>query len=275
VRLDDVDVLRHFLARHGLSADKGLGQHFLVSGSIAAAIGERLSDCRGLLEIGPGPGILTGPLSEDVESLIALELDPRMGPLLAESAPKAEIVFGDALTYPLTELLARLPEPRGLVSNLPYYITGPLLDRVSGVRDHIQVAVLMMQREVADKIAAPAGNGARGAVSVHLQACFDIRSVIKAPATAFLPPPKVDSMVLELKPRSLPVSEANFATFLEIVRAGFVHPRKTLANNLAAFGRDRVQAALAALGLPLTVRPHQLGEADWVKLQGLLYDRIL
>jgi len=266
VRLDDPGRLRSFLGRHGLSADKALGQHFLVSAQVAASIAGRLSACRGLLEIGPGPGILTGPLSDTAEQMVALEIDPRMGPLLAESAPKADIVFGDALSYPLCDLLERLPEPRGLVSNLPYYITGPLLDRISEARRHFAIAVLMMQQEVADKIAAPAGNGARGAVSVHLQSCFEIEHVIKAPASAFLPPPKVDSAVLAFTPRISLVTAERETMFVKFVRAGFVQPRKTLANNLASWGREKVEGALGVLGLPLLVRPHQLKEEDWIAL---------
>ena len=123
--LADPSSLKAFLSRHGLWADKGLGQHFLVSKKVVGAIAQSLNDCAGILEIGPGPGVLTSVLSERAAKMLAIELDKRMISVLTESAPRAEIIEADALKADLSAMLKQLPEPRGLVSNLPYYITGP------------------------------------------------------------------------------------------------------------------------------------------------------
>lgn len=267
MNLADSQDLRSFLARHGLSARKGLGQHFLCSASVVDQIVGCLEGYRSAFEIGPGPGVLTSALAARLESVLALEIDPSLSSALAESAPSARVVFGDALRSDLHSLLESLPEPRGLVSNLPYYITGPLLNRIATAREHFGKAVLMMQKEVAERVVAKPGDAARGSLSVYLQAVFDIRKVAVVPASAFVPPPKVDSMVLEFLPALGPVDSEEF---FEFVREGFSQPRKTLANNLARFGKAEVFAALEVGGLSKSVRPHELGLEDWRELYGRL-----
>jgi 16S rRNA (adenine1518-N6/adenine1519-N6)-dimethyltransferase len=208
-----------------------------------------------VLEVGPGPGVLTGPLSEKY-AVQALEVDRRWEPVLAEVAPGAQVHWGDALGLTWADLMPS--EPWAIVSNMPYQITGPLLERVEAARDRIAVAVLMMQREVAEKILAPASSAERGAVSVNLQAQFAIRKLVQVPAGAFVPPPKVDSTVLVLVPRTDPWP----TEWRALVRQGFGMPRKTLVNNLGAW----VAPMLADLGLSPTVRPHQVTEEQWRNL---------
>lgn len=237
MNLSDARVLRDFLSRHGLTARKGLGQHFLCSSRVVDAICNAVIDCKGILEIGPGPGVLTSRLSEQA-TLSALELDPTMIVALAESAPKATVIQGDVLKTDLAPLLAALPEPRAIVSNIPYYITGPILTAVANQKQLIAKSVLMMQREVAERITAPPGSSDRGSLSVFLQANFDLKKIASVPPGAFIPPPKVDSTVLLLTPKPDTFEEAFFA----FVRDGFTQPRKTLANNLSSSNRlPRVQ----------------------------------
>jgi 16S rRNA (adenine1518-N6/adenine1519-N6)-dimethyltransferase len=194
--------------------------------------------------------------------MVAVEYDERMIPLLKDSSPTCEVIHGDALKVDLGEILAGLPEPRVLVSNMPYYITGPLLDRFAQVRSHYKCAVLMMQKEVGQKILAKPKERERGALSVCLQAEFEISLVCKVPPGSFMPPPKVDSLVLKLVPRVSAVSEL----FRKTVRAGFGQPRKTLINNFGAtFRRPREEIAelVLAAGFPETARAFELTEADW------------
>lgn len=259
--LHDPGTLRQFLKKHGLGADKSLGQHFLCSHRVAEAIQERLKDAAGVLEIGPGPGAITSVVAPDVSLYRAVELDPRFAPALADCAPAAEVLLMDALQAPLAQMLAELPEPRAVVSNMPYNITGPLLTRIAETHHLFSKAVLMMQREVAQRILAPAGNSERGSLSVFLQMQFAIRKVVDVPPGAFLPPPKVDSTVLELVPLPDEVGQ----DLLKLVRAGFRQPRKTLENNLAGFWPDRqsVRDAIAGVGLDEKVRPHALRNEDW------------
>jgi 16S rRNA (adenine1518-N6/adenine1519-N6)-dimethyltransferase len=180
--------------------------------------------------------------------------------VLSESAPTAEVRNLDALRVRLSEILEELPSPRGVVSNLPYYITGPLLTQIAEARQHFARAVLMMQKEVGERVLAVPKTSARGSLSVYLQSQFDIRRVAVAPAGAFLPPPKVDSVVLELVPNGQFVSPA----FQDFVRKGFTQPRKTLANNLLPdWNRGQTAAALDMVGLLPSARPQELSLTEW------------
>jgi 16S rRNA (adenine1518-N6/adenine1519-N6)-dimethyltransferase len=269
VNLADPATLQRFLAKQGLSATKGLGQHFLCSEPVVDCIVERLSNFHGLLEIGPGPGVLTAPLSERAEKMLALEVDVRMIKALATSAPKAEVLKLDALQADLPALLSTLPERRAVVSNLPYYITAPLLNVIAKARTHFEVAVLMMQKEVAKRIMAPPRSGDRGSLSVYLQAEFEISHVVDAPSAAFFPPPKVDSTVLEFKPKS---NSGLDETFFDFVRLCFNQPRKTLVNNLVVglhVSRDAAVNALQAAELTPLARAQELTQSEFVRLRAV------
>ena len=269
MNLADPSELKQLLSRHGLWASKGLGQHFLVSTRVVDAIAAALQECKGILEIGPGPGVLTSVLSVHSEKMIAIELDSRMQSVLAESAPLAEILVADAMVTDLAGILSRLPEPRGVVSNLPYYITGPLITRIAEQRKLFSKAVLMMQKEVAERVLAAPKSSARGSLSVYLQMQFEIKMVSRVPAGAFLPPPKVDSAVLELVPKSLPVAEEESGLLFRLIRTSFAQPRKTLENNLiAAWNIDREEAShwIERTGLKEKVRPQELSNDEWVQL---------
>lgn len=235
------------------------------------AILAELDGITGVLEVGPGPGVLTQALAAAGRKLSAIELDPRMVGALSESAPLAEVTLGDALQVDLGIVLDRLPEPRAIVSNMPYNITGPLLAKFAEVRSQIDRAVLMMQKEVGDRILAEPGDSNRGALSVCLQTQFLIRKVCLVPPGAFDPPPKVDSIVLCLVPKPIPSSESREARFINLVRAGFAQPRKTLLNNLGSLhGKAIVELALMDLGLDLRIRPHMLSLDQWRQIMGRL-----
>lgn len=241
---------------------KALGQHFLhdpsVIGRIVGAVPE---GTRSVLEVGPGPAVLTGPLCERGLAVMAVERDERMRAALEEKAPGARVIFGDALEVDLGALLAEMAEPRVLVSNMPYQITGPLLERFEGVADRVERLVLMMQKEVAVRICAGAGSGERGGLSVRMQARFEIRKVLDAGPGAFSPPPKVTSTVLAFVPRQ---EARDWAGLAAVTGAGFRHPRKALLNTLGAvYGKPRAQEAIAELGRVGTVRPHELTEEEW------------
>ena len=262
MRIDDPAKLKAFLRKHRIDANHGLGQHFLCSPKVVDKIIAATDGCASAIEIGPGPGILTAPLTDSVGQVVAIELDDRMLPLLSESAPTCRVVQGDALKIDLPDLIATLHAPVALVSNMPYYISAPLLQLAASLGTSIDRAVLMMQREVATRIMAKPGNRERGSLSVYLQAKFDMSLVADVPPGAFLPPPKVDSKVLLFVPKPDVYDPALF----DFVRGGFGQPRKTLANNLAQFGREAVTEAISAIGATATVRPHELTFPDWQSL---------
>lgn len=247
--------------RHGLDPRKSLGQHFLVSPGHIDRIVAEAQGLASVVEIGPGPATLTQGLVDMAGTVVALDIDPRVGPILEEAAPRAQFLCVDVMNYDLGECVAGLPQPCGIVSNMPYNITGPLLERVARLAGMIDRAVLMMQAEVAQKIIAPAGSSVRGALSVLMQWDFEIVVVGHVPAGAFYPPPKVQSTVLRLTPRAdRPDDWAR-----SVVRAGFTHPRKALAGNLG-WPRDDLVETLAAMGHPPLVRAHQLSQEDWLFL---------
>jgi 16S rRNA (adenine1518-N6/adenine1519-N6)-dimethyltransferase len=272
LNLAEKSELTGFLRKHGLKADKSLGQHFLCCPEVVFGIIDAAKPFSGCLEIGPGPGILTSYLDQEATKMVAIEFDPRMVKPLSYAAPTCEVLLADALKVDLESVLKMLPEPRALVSNMPYYITGPLLEKFATARHVFDVAVLMMQKEVGVKIAAPPGQRERGSLSVNLQTDFEITSIIEAPGSCFMPPPKVDSIVLKLVPRVNEVSPA----FRKIVRGAFVQARKTLLNNLGTYlkrERGEVLAVILESGLIETSRAFELNETQWKTLTGIIEAR--
>lgn len=263
MKLTDVPTLRALLARHGITADKGLGQHFLISEKVVRAILLRLEGIAGALEVGPGPGVLTSAVCSVVDQVAAVEIDARLQAVLRETAPGAQVTLGDCLQVDLGGILDRLPEPRALVSNMPYNITGPLLERIASARSQFSLCVLMMQKEVGDKILAQPMDRKRGALSVCLQMQFDWDKVCLVPSGAFHPPPKVDSIVLCGKPRFPFEACTHEASFSRFVHQAFRQPRKTLANNL---GNQLPSGWLQTQGLPSTLRAHELAHGLWYEL---------
>ena len=260
MNLTDPASLKALLERHGMRPQKHWGQHFLVSSNVVDAIVARLDGVRGVLEIGPGPGVLTSRLCAVVEKVAAVEIDAIAVSALAETAPCAMVLREDALVADLGLILRGLPPPCAIVSNMPYNITGPLLGRIAELSSSFVKAVLMMQKEVGVRILAEAGDSDRGSLSVWLQSLFTITRVKNVPAGAFFPPPKVSSVVLEFVPRVSPLLNVDT---LRIVRAGFTQPRKTLVNNLRAIG---LSEAVEGAGLDKKIRPHQLTIEQWRKL---------
>ena len=229
------------LKKHGLYLKKSLGQNFLVDpaalGKIVEAIDPQPED--GILEIGPGIGTLTRALAERAGAVAAVEFDPRFLPVLDETlagAPPVRIVHGDVLKADLREILLGLGDrPRKAAANLPYYITTPALTRLLEQHDLLSRIVVLVQKEVADRMMAAPNTAAYGSFSVFVQYYAEVTVTAGVPSGAFLPPPKVSSAVVRLDLRPAPpVDVPDEALFFRIVRAAFGQRRKTLANALSA-----------------------------------------
>lgn len=251
---------RRVLRRHGLEPKRGYSQSFLVARHaverIAAALEPRPDELT--VELGPGLGTLTAELLRAGARVLAVDRDPDMIAVLrAELGHVAslEIREGDAATLDLGALAAEHGR-LALAGNLPYAITGAILRNLVEHRGALRRAVVMVQREVKDRLVAHPGEKAWGAPSVFAQAAFEVTSVLKVPAGAFHPPPKVDSAVVRLDPRPVPRAEET-AAFRAVVKAVFGQRRKTLRNALRALGGD-VDGALAATGLDPGVRGEEL-----------------
>lgn len=263
---------RRVLARHGLAPKRAFSQNFLVSRSAVEAIARATVTRPGetVIELGPGLGTLTGELLRTGARVIAVERDRDMIAVLRAEYPGAplEIVEGDAADVDLMALAGG--EKVALAGNLPYAITGGILRNLCERHQAISRAVVMIQKEVRDRLLAAPGTGEYGALTVFVQARFDVRSVVKVPAGAFHPPPKVDSAVVALVPRAVPRAEETDA-FREVVRASFAARRKTLRNALVqAFGAERSDRALASAGIDGKRRGETLSVEEFAALAGAI-----
>jgi 16S rRNA (adenine1518-N6/adenine1519-N6)-dimethyltransferase len=253
-----------------------LGQHFLTDDSAARRIIEALGDVSQgtVLEIGPGTGVLTSLLAKRARRLIAIELDRVLAAQLRMKFglyPNVEIIEGDVLAIDFSTLfgpkpgasrpgLVQTPEPVPVVGNLPYYITSDILLRMFEFRELFSTIVVMVQKEVADRLAASPGNRDYGLLSATAQLYSQVEQIFTLPPGAFSPPPKVHSSVVRLtmSPRleKLNVEEAGFIKFLKL---SFGQKRKTLWNNLKTeYPANPLKSALQAAGVKPTVRAEAL-----------------
>ncbi|HZP27819.1 MAG TPA: 16S rRNA (adenine(1518)-N(6)/adenine(1519)-N(6))-dimethyltransferase RsmA [Acidimicrobiia bacterium] len=283
--------VRALLDEHGLRPSRALGQNFLADPNTARRIvrlAEVGPDDR-VLEIGPGVGSLTLALLEAGAHVVALEVDRHLVPLLeavladaggAGGAGSVRVVTGDALTVDLDALLDAGPasaEPRerpdGMgqtwhcVSNLPYNVATPVVVRVLEECPRVMHLLLMVQREVGERLAAEPGSDAYGAVSVKVAYYTTARVVGTVPATVFVPTPNVESALVRLERRSSPpVDVPSTDALFTIVRAGFAQRRKMLRSALRPLLGPRTESVLTAAGVRHDARAETLGLDEWAAL---------
>lgn len=251
---------RRFLARHGLSPKDSFGQCFLVAPpvarSIVAALDPRPDET--VVEIGTGPGTLAKMIAPRARRVVAIERDRDMVRALREEPlpPNVEVVEADAASWDYRAAAER--EPLAIVGNLPYQITGKLLRAIQAPPVRWRVAVVMVQLEVARRIAASPGDDDWGALSVFAQASCDVSRVCEASPRCFHPAPRVHSAVVKLTPRAVPRALETKA-FQDVVHALFAARRKTLRNGLSAVvPRDSAAALCERAGVAPGARPETL-----------------
>jgi 16S rRNA (adenine1518-N6/adenine1519-N6)-dimethyltransferase len=257
---------------------KRFGQHFLSHRSILDRIAAALAPGPGdlVLEVGPGPGALTEALAARGARVVAIEKDRDLIPVVRARVPAARIVEGDALELDWRMVAEVAPGEALLVTgNIPYNITTPLIDRALAPPRPARI-VFLVQKEVADRLAAPPGNKVYGALSVGVQAVARIEKLFLVPAGAFVPPPKVDSAVIRLVPLDAPlVADVLIPAFRKLVVGLFGFRRKQLLRGLrelTGWPADRVTAALALAGLSPTARPEMLAPKEFARLLPVLID---
>jgi 16S rRNA (adenine1518-N6/adenine1519-N6)-dimethyltransferase len=257
---------------------RALGQHFLrddpVAEQIVGLIAPTASDL--VVEIGPGRGALTRHLAERSGRLVALEIDRGLAAMLRdrfESEPHVEIVETDARRFDYARVRARLPDPTGrslVIGNLPYSVSKPILAALLSAGRAVDEMALMLQREVADRVAAAPGSKAYGALSVLTQIACDVRLAFTVPPGAFSPAPQVESAVIHLRVREAPpVPISDGRRFAAVVRAAFSQRRKNLANALAAglaMPVDRARALVVTAGLDPACRAEVLSLQEFSRL---------
>lgn len=243
--LSDIGTIKGIMQRHGFAFSKGLGQNFLINPSVCPRMAEMsgANPNSGVLEVGPGIGVLTAELAKRAKKVVAVELDERLLPVLDETLSEydnVEIIHGDVMKIDLhrliTENLGECSEI-AVCANLPYYITSPVI--MTLLENHLPIKniTVMVQKEAADRICAPVGSRESGALTVAVNYYANPEILFKVSRGSFMPPPKVDSAVIRMNVRKTPTFDVgNEKIFFGMIKAGFSQRRKTLSNSLTSGG---------------------------------------
>lgn len=285
MRIADYSVTRAVLERHGFTFKKSFGQNFLTDTNILQKIVDtaEIDKNVNVIEIGPGIGALTEFLAENAAEVMAFEIDDRLIPILDDTLrdfDNVKVINEDILK---SDLQSRIKEfanpdlPIKVVANLPYYITTPILMHLIESKIPFAEFVVMMQKEVADRISAEPNTKAYGSLSIAVQYYMTAKVAFVVPRTVFVPAPNVDSAILKMTRREQPlvqVKDEDF--FFRVSKIGFVHRRKTLWNNLTShFGKSeevktKLEKALEAAGIKPSIRGEALSIADFARLADAL-----
>lgn len=261
---------REIVEKHGFSFKKSLGQNFLTDTNILHNIVDAADLDResAAIEIGPGIGALTEQLGRTAGKVVAIEIDQRLLPILAETLapyPNIEVVHGDVLDLDLHKLIAEKLsgyKQISVVANLPYYVTTAILMKLLEEKLPLSSIVVMIQKEVADRIAAKPGTKDYGSLSVAAQFYAEAQIAMIVPASVFIPRPNVDSAVIKLTLRDKPaVDVLDEGFFFRLVRASFAQRRKTLLNNLQhnLFTKEQKEQIIQVL-VQIGIDPARRGE---------------
>ena len=285
MRIADHSVTRAILERHGFTFKKSFGQNFLTDTNILQKIVDtaEIDKKVNVIEIGPGIGALTEFLAESAAEVMAFEIDDRLVPILADTLrdfDNVTVVNQDILKVDLAQYIAEFKNPDlpiKVVANLPYYITTPILMHLIESGIPFSEFVVMMQREVADRISAQPNTKAYGSLSIAVQYYMTAKVAFIVPRTVFVPAPNVDSAILKMVRRDQPAVEVQDEKFFfKVSKASFVHRRKTLWNNLTScFGKseetkDKLTAALERADLSPSVRGEALSLEEFAHLADAL-----
>lgn len=272
------------LKKHRITLTKKYGQNFISDPSLLERIASVCDwkDGDVALEIGPGAGTLTRAIAAHADRMLAIEIDKRLAPLLEESlsgCDNVKLIFGDALKSDLDALVRDELNHDGdykLVANLPYYITTPLIMHVLEDSKHVDELVIMVQKEVGERLCAKPGSRTYGAVTVMVQYLATASRAFDVGRRAFTPPPDVDSTILHLVPyKKRPIQAKDDAMMRRVVKAAFSQRRKTLRNSLASLGVDKasIATALEKAGIDEQRRAESLSVTEFVALSDAFTDQ--
>lgn len=273
--------LLSFLNSMGIKPKKGLSQNFLIDGNIVRKILDAgdLHENEQVLEIGPGPGVLTEALLAKKCFVVAIEADLALANALKrldQDAKYLKVIHQDALKTPLDEIRSHFPDPSKRIKvfgNLPYHITTPLIDRFIREVDWIESITIMIQYEVAKRMVASPKTADYSSLTLFLQYFSTVKYQFKVNKNCFFPVPKVDSAVvtLLLKPAPHNIDEE---TFFKILRSAFKQRRKALRVSLAnIYPKELIEECLSHLGLNSLARPEELSFESWIKIYRFLTNK--
>lgn len=267
--LTDRAYLRDLLLRHGFTFSKAMGQNFLINPSVCPRMAEQggAAPGVGVLEIGPGVGVLTAELARRADRVVCVELDARLKPILAETLDdfnNVEIILGDVMAVDLEGIIADRFSglPVFVCANLPYYITTPILMRLLEARLPVEAVTVMVQKEAAERLCAAPGERECGAISAAIAYYSEPKQLFSVSAGSFMPAPNVDSAVIRLDIRKTPpVTPKDEAFMFTVVRGAFSQRRKTVCNALSSalsLPKAAVADCLAQCGLDASIRAERL-----------------
>lgn len=285
-RLTDISTVKDILGRHGFTFSKALGQNFLINPSVCprmaqAAVEEEKSARVGVLEIGPGIGVLTKELLERADKVVAVELDKRLLPVLDEtlsSFDNLKVVNADVLELDLHRLIAEEFDGMEVVvcANLPYYITSPVIMKLLEDKLPIRSITVMVQKEAAVRLCAEPGTRDSSAITVAVRYYCTPELLFKVSSGSFMPAPKVDSAVIQLKLHEPCVHPKNEEIFFSVIKGAFAQRRKTVLNSLSSslsLDKDTVRDILKAAGVEETARAERLTLKDFADISDAVDDR--
>ena len=279
--LSDINVIKSVMGKHGVTFNKGLGQNFLVDPEVCPAMAEAagLDENTCAIEIGPGVGVLTAELAKRAGKVLSFEVDKRLLPVLDETLSdfsNVEIINEDVMKADLPKIIEEKCKGMEIAvcANLPYYITSPIIMLLLESKLPIKSITVMVQKEAADRLCAEVGSHDGGAVTVAVSYYAESEKLFFVPRESFLPPPKVNSEVIQLTIRKEPpvkVEKEEF--FFKLVKAAFSQRRKTAENSISAglgINKNIVAEALEKAGLERTIRAEKLTMEDFANLEKLL-----
>ena len=281
-KLSDIGKIKEILNKYGFSFSKALGQNFLVNPSVCPRMAELGGAAKGVgvIEVGPGIGVLTYELAKRADKVVAVELDKRLLPVLEETLGEFDnvrVINDDILKIDLHKLIE--DEFGGLdvvvCANLPYYITSPVIMKLLEDKLPVKSITVMVQKEAADRLCADLGTRQTGAVTVAVSYYARAEMLFKVSSGSFMPPPKVDSAVIRLTLHKNPtVDVRDEETLFRVIKAAFAQRRKTLLNTLSAtlaIDKKTLASILEKAGVPQTARAEQLLMKDFAAISNEIY----
>ena len=275
-KLSDIGTIKDILHRHGFTFSKALGQNFLINPSVCPRMAELsgAGEGVGVIEVGPGIGVLTNELCKLADKVVAIELDKRLLPVLDETLAEYDnikVINADVLELDLNKLIAdEFPGMEVVIcANLPYYITSPVIMKLLEDRLPVTAITVMVQKEAAQRICAPVGSRESGAVTVSVNYYVEPSLQFHVSAGSFMPAPKVDSAVIRLDIREDPPVEVDEKTFFKVVKAAFSQRRKVISNSLSSglkLSKDEINGILERAGVPANARAEKLSLEDFAKI---------
>lgn len=276
-RLSDIGTIKDILSRHGFTFSKSLGQNFLINPSVCPRMAELsgAGKCVGVIEIGPGIGVLTNELCKFADRVVAIELDKRLLPVLKETLAEYDnlkVINADVLEINLHKLIEDEFSGMEVVvcANLPYYITSPVIMKLLEEKLPISAITVMVQKEAAQRICAEVGSRQSGAVTVSINYYAKPEMLFPVSSGSFMPAPKVDSAVIRLNVLNEPPVKVNDEKkFFSVVKASFAQRRKVISNSLSSglsLSKEKTAEILEKAGVPLNARAEKLSLQDFADI---------